>query len=229
MIGKSMLLFRPVSALLLCASFVFISCDKNEEAEVVVPDTPEEVDNGNGNGNGNGSTTYPITGQCVFSCTMSTGDYLFKEDDADREVTFGNYDFTAPTRRSFECRFFDSTEYETQAAVSMRYLEYSGADPTDDAFNAFFTPGEHPIAGLMTPGIVIYMWKPEWNAPKSSDLVLSQPADAHFTVTNVQPFDDGSGVAKVKVRATFKCNISTGTGGTTLSNGIFVGVFGKID
>lgn len=210
----------------LCTCFLLGACDTDEEAEVIAPQLPE--DNGGGNGGG-GNAAYPIDGHGVFSCDMSTGHYLFQEVDTDREMTFGNYDFTGPVRRSFECRFFDSTEYETQAAVSMRYVAYAGTDPTDDAFNSFFHTGDYPIATLLSDGVVIYMWKPEWTAPKSSDLVLSQPADAHFTVTDIQPITDGSGVAKMKVRATFKCNISTGTGGTTLSNGVFVGIFGKID
>lgn len=214
-----------ITALLGCG--LLTACDKDEEAEVVTPGGNVQNPGGGGNGGG-GNTSYPITGQGVFSCTLSGGAYLFEESDPDREMTFGNYDFTSPTRRSFECRFFDSTEYETQAAVSMRYVDYTGSDPTDDAFTAFFHPGEYPIAGLLSAGVIIYMWKPEWSAPKSSDLVFSQPADAHFTVTDVQPVNDGSGIAKMKVRATFKCEISTGTGGTTLSNGVFVGIFGKI-
>lgn len=64
-------------------------------------------------------------------------------------------------------------------------------------------------------------------APKVRTVVITPPSDAYFTVTDVQPITDGSGIPKVKVRATFKCKISTGVGGNTLSNGVFVGIFGK--
>ncbi len=125
---------------------------------------------------------------------------------------------------SYRSFFFNNSEDEIKAEITLGGLSYSGSAPTDQEFFDFFTPGSKPfISTTNSEGVEISL--PAGGMISASGFGV-QPAESDFTITDVIPYDDGSGIPKVKVRATFNCKLY-GTSTRTITNGTFVGVFAK--
>lgn len=198
----------PFLSAVLITLIAFSGCKKEDDGPVTpVPTT---------------APAYPISSNAVFSVSVD-GEPTLHVTGGAVENQGGYWTFANPT--TVQSTFYNSDLFETVAGIDMAGLAYAGAAPTAAEFNAFFTTGAKPFwSPANQTGVTVNFH--QYGNPYSSS-GGTQPGGSSFNVTDVQLLpDDGTGIARVKVRATFTCKVF-GMSGTTLqlNNGICVGVF----
>ena len=207
---------------------VFIGCDKEEEAELVVPETVDDTGGGGGGGGTNTGLIDPdditIDSEGLFSCDGSGTDYVIYDSTGLVQQLF----ITTPATVT-SCQFvnFEGEPYSTQ--IQFYGMSIAGTDATQEEMDAFFAPGTRSfsLAAGLTPGAFIAINR------EATDMttwyqtnVNPQPSSSFFTITDAQGWMDGP-VYKVKVRAVFQCMMWSVSGGNEMQcvDGIFVGDF----
>ncbi|HRO40904.1 MAG TPA: hypothetical protein PLZ25_13405 [Flavobacteriales bacterium] len=200
------------TSLWLAISALALAGCKKDDDDAATPETPTPA-----------ATVYSISSVPVFTAKVDGTPVTFKQG-TDGVTTSTNV-YNANNVALFGVNYKMGSN--TKAIVSIGGLAVNGSTPpSDQAFTNFFTTGSKSYSGVMSyngVGIVMYYN----NLPYDSGFVPSQ-AGSTFVVTDVQPVNDGSGIAKMKVRATFNCKISTGSSTKTLTEGQFVGIFQKL-
>lgn len=113
-------------------------------------------------------------------------------------------------------------------AITLDGLESSGP-PTEEEILAFLAPGERVYHDTNDSGTVaIHKGSLQWPA---SSYWNTQPSTSRFTITDAQPFDDGSGAFRVRVKARFNCTLYRPGNDPPLvvTDGTLVMVFGESD
>lgn len=187
-------------------------CKKDKDESATPTPTPTEP----------AITVYEITGTPVFTAKVDGITYTYMEG-VDGVTTYAT-----AAQSSGKAAYFIEFKIGSQmkAKVMIGGLAVSGSTPpSDQAFIDFFTIGPKNYAPIVTyNGVDVAM---KFGSDQLHATGAPQ-AGSSFVVTDVQPVDDGSGIAKVKVRATFKCNIENYDGMKAVTNGQFVGVFQKV-
>ena len=193
----------------LLLAITFTACQKNDEA----PSTPLPA-----------APTYPISGAPAFTASVD-GDLVIINVTGTIENTSGYDGGGNPT--TVHSDLYNHDLLEVLGGVRMSGLAYAGSVPTVPEFNAFFTIGAKAYESPTNATGVSIQYSRNGDPYNSSD--GAQPGGSNFNITDVvQLPDDGSGITKVKVRATFNCTVF-GMGGSslTITNGIFVGVYSR--
>lgn len=188
-------------------------CKKDDDATAPTP-TPTPT------------PTYPITGPASFSLSADGTGVLYQ--DAVSGYTNEQTDVTSTGTASYASLFSNTTLSEQGASIYFYGETFPGSQPTDAEFYAFFAEGtkSYGILSSTTTGVSVSYRSGSQNY---WSLQVPQPAASTFTITDSEPVDDGSGITKVKIRATFNCKVVSTSSGTmrTVTNGIFVGTFAK--
>ena len=197
------------SLLLTLGGLALAGCKKDEDTPT--PAAPA----------GSGGTTYTISSVPVFTAKVDGVQTTFKQGEAN--VTTGTFVYFASNKALFGANY--KVSGDSKATVSIGGLTVSGTTPpSDQAFNSFFTTGAKTYAPLMSyNGVDITMTYNDL----PYDTQLTPQVGSTFVVTDVLPITDGTGIAKMKVRATFNCKISTGSSTRTLTDGQVVAIFQK--
>lgn len=115
------------------------------------------------------------------------------------------------------------------ANVSFFGFTWAGADATQAEMDAFFTTGSRSIGTGPGPSVGLGMVlddSGDFDAFFQMSYVPVQPSSAFFNVTDVEPYDDSTGAAGVKLRAIWQCTLSNPSGVTKeCVDGVFVGYF----
>lgn len=199
---------NPLAALLLSAALI-AGCTKEEDDPEPAPAPPDTPD-------------YAITSAPVWAAVIN-GAVETVQGTAAIEPLTDNTLYTSPNRIRFRSFFYDVPADETVLEVSFGKMPYSGATPTNAEMLAYFAPGDRAFAQMGGDGVL--MSKGGFSDPLSTDLGV-QPAESKLTIHEVQEYDDGSGVYKLKIKATFTCTFF-GSGGSsqTATDGILVMIY----
>lgn len=106
-------------------------------------------------------------------------------------------------------------------------LSYSGSNPTDANFKAFFPVASIPYSSNAVNGvsITIYDNGTYWSTSQGT----ANQTGSTFNIVQVKDNPDLSGTYYLKFKATFSCKVYDGSGNSkTITNGVFVGNFGNI-
>lgn len=188
-------------------AITFTACQKNDEP----PSSPPPA-----------SSSPGINSSPVFTANVE-GDLVIINPTETIENTSGYAAGANPT--TVHSDLYNHDLLEVLGGVRMTGLAYAGSAPTAAEFNAFFTTGAKAYRSPTYATGVSIQYSRNGDPYNSGD--GTQPGGSTFYVTDVVHLpDDGSGITKVKLRATFKCTVF-GMGGSSLSmiNGIFLGVF----
>lgn len=196
---------RPLVAVLLAVAIIS-ACKKEDddpEPEPVPPNTPD----------------YAITSAPVWAAVINGAVVTVQETSAIEHLA-DNFLYTSPNRIRFRSFFYDVPADEYVLEVSFGKMPYAGATPTNAEMLAYFAPGDRDFAEVGGDGVL--MSKGGFGDPMSTDLGV-QPAGSKLTIQEVQEYDDGSGVYKLKIKATFTCTFF-GSGGAeqVATDGILV-------
>ncbi len=227
-------LFRTATAAFAALFLVSLisSCDKDEEAEVVVSEVDVDTGGNGGNGGGGGGSnaglidpaSIDITSEGLFSCDGGGTDFVVYDSTGFQQQLFTTTPLTVTS-----CQFlnFNGEPYSVQ--IQLYGMSIVGPDATQAEMDAFFAPGDRPysMAAGTTPGAFISIVR------ESSDMTTwyqtnlnAQPSSSNFTITDAQGYMDGA-IYKVKIRATFTCKMWSVQGSNSMDcvDGIFVGDF----
>jgi len=199
--------------LLALAVLVITGCKKEEETPSPSTPTPTTP-----------APTYPVTGPASFSATSGTTTTVYQDGQGGFETS--GWAVVGSGVAGFASSLLDPDVFGSGSTVSLVGQSYAGADLTDDEFYAYFAVGSKPFAAL-APGSTGVSITYEKGSANMATRQATQSGST-FTITHAEPVDDGSGISKVKVRATFSCNfVNSSTFQQEAVSGIFVGVFKK--
>ena len=129
--------------------------------------------------------------------------------------------YSGPPSWRYRSYFYDNGADENVCEVSLGKMTFAGSAPTNAEMLAYFATGSRSFGGN---GVI--MSRGGWSEIHSTDLGQGQPTSSSFNITDVQPYDDGSGIYKLKVRATFKVRLfGTGTSYEDINDGVAVLIF----
>ncbi|MBL7945353.1 MAG: hypothetical protein JNN32_04770 [Flavobacteriales bacterium] len=203
--------------LTLISAVAFTGCSKDEDEAPAPTPTPTPTP----------APTYPISGSAAFTCVLEdAGSVTYVAGTDGFSNTSGNV--TGGGSASYNSALRNTTTSITGADIYFYGLDYTGAAPTDQQFYDYFAEGSKPFATLTSTdptGVSV-----TFRSGSGSWTTLQMPqSTSNFTITDSEPVDDGSGIAKVKIRATFNCRVNpvSSIDMRDVTGGIFVGVFAK--
>ncbi len=224
--------FNPLLLILMILFMIpFSSCEKDQEAATVHPTGGGPSGGSGGSGGGGGSQTGPVDpdsidigSEPIWSCDGSGTDYVLYDSTSWHSALLSNAGGATQAVSQFG---FGIMPYLTN--VSFYGFTWTGADATQAEMDMFFTTGTKTFGMGPSASVSISMAvddSGDINSIYQTSFVASQPAGSHFTVTDVQPYDDGSGSAGIKMRATWQCRLQNANGDAKdCVDGIFVGYF----
>jgi len=143
-------------------------------------------------------------------------------------VTHDTTDLSGSGSASFWSEFVQSSSSNSLALVAFNNFPYTGSSMPNAQFYSLFTVGAKTVAGFspsangvsvsFRSGSATY-WSPQ----------ATQNAQSNFIITDTQQINDGSGIIKVRIRATFNLRVVNQSTGAmkTITDGVFVGTFAK--
>lgn len=221
----------PSILLALAMAVPFVSCEKEEEADPIYINGNTPGSGGTGGTGGSGGTNtgavdpddIDIGSDPIFSCDGDNVDYVIYTATS-MHSTF----LTTSGGGTAVSQFSNASGVPDVAQVQLWGFDWAGASPTPAEMDDFFAPGPRSFSQLPgTPGVMIAIIIDDtdtWSWYQSN--VQAQPAESNFTITDAEPYDDGSGVYKLKVRATFQCTLwNYASDDMECVDGIFIGYF----
>ena len=223
---------HPAIVLCMALAIPFVSCEKDEEADPIYingngPGSGGTGGTGGTGGEGNTGAVDPVdidvNSDPIFSCDGDNVDYVIY-DSTSMHSTF----LTTSGGGTAVSQFSNASGVPDVAQVQLLGFSWAGASPTPAEMDAFFAPGTRSFSELPgTPGVMINIIIDDtdmWSWYQSN--VQAQPTESTFTITDAEPYDDGSGTYQLKVRATFNCMMwNYAADDMVCVDGVFVGYF----
>lgn len=220
---------RAFLLIMVLTSVAITSCDKDQEAEDASPEQPA-LNGGNGGGGGGGGVSLinpdsiGIDDEPIFACNGSGTNFVMHDS-----TSFAFAQLLTNPLTVTSCAFLDSDGDPYSMTIQLYGMTIAGTDATQAEMDAFFVPGtrNYILTPGTTPGVLLSIWRDSSDPGQAFQTnIHAQPASSSFTITDVHGFMDG-GFYKVRVRATFKCQMWSVLGSTTMQcvDGIFVGDF----